>query len=59
MKKKKKKKKVLITKITDSLPMIESAMYRMKYRDENIVKRVSTSYGNINIFGINRFLYDS
>ena len=34
--------KVLITKITDSLPMIESAMYRMKYRDENIVKRVST-----------------
>lgn len=51
--------KVLITKITDSLPMIESAMYRMKYRDENIVKRVSTSYGNINIFGINRFLNDS
>lgn len=51
--------KVLITKITDSLSMIESAMYRMKYRDENIVKRVSTSYGNINIFGINRFLNDS
>lgn len=51
--------KVLITKITDSLPMIESAMYRMKYRDEDIVKRVSTSYGNINIFGINRFLNDS
>ena len=51
--------KVLITKITDSLPMIESAMYRMKFRDEDIVKRVSTSYGNINIFGINRFLNDS
>lgn len=51
--------KVLITKITDSLPMIESAMYRMKFRDEDIVKRVSTSYGNINIFGINRFLKDS
>lgn len=51
--------KVLITKITDSLPMIESAMYRMEFRDEDIVKRVSTSYGNINIFGINRFLNDS
>lgn len=51
--------KVLITKITDSLPMIESAMYRMKFRDEDIVKRVSTSYGNINIFGINRLLNDS
>lgn len=51
--------KVLITKITDSLPMIESAMYKMKFRDEDIVKRVSTSYGNINIFGINRFLNDS
>ena len=51
--------KVLITKITDSLPMIESVMYRMKFRDEDIVKRVSTSYGNINIFGINRFLNDS
>ena len=51
--------KVLITKITDSLPMIESAMYRMKFRDEDIVKRVSTSYGNINIFGINGFLNDS
>lgn len=51
--------KVLITKITDSLSMIESAMYRMKFRDEDIVKRVSTSYGNINIFGINRFLNDS
>ena len=51
--------KVLITKITDSLPMTESAMYRMKFRDEDIVKRVSTSYGNINIFGINRFLNDS
>lgn len=51
--------KVLITKITDSLPMIESAMYRMKFRDKDIVKRVSTSYGNINIFGINRFLNDS
>lgn len=51
--------KVLITKITDSLPMIESAMYRMKCWDEDIVKRVSTSYGNINIFGINRFLNDS
>lgn len=51
--------KVLITKITDSLPMIESTMYRMKFRDEDIVKRVSTSYGNINIFGINRFLNDS
>ena len=51
--------KVLITKITDSLSMIESAMYKMKFRDEDIVKRVSTSYGNINIFGINRFLNDS
>lgn len=51
--------KVLITKITDSLPMIESAMYRMKFRDEDIVKRVSTSYGNINIFGVDRFLKDS
>ena len=51
--------KVLITKITDSLPMIESAMYRMKFRDEDIVKRVSTSYGNINIFGVDRFLNDS
>lgn len=51
--------KVLITKITDSLSMIESAMYRMKYRDENIVKRVSTLYGNINIFGVDRFLKDS
>lgn len=51
--------KVLITKITDSLPMIESTMYRMKFRDEDIVKRVSISYGNINIFGINRFLNDS
>ena len=51
--------KVLITKITDSLSMIESAMYKIKFRDEDIVKRVSTSYGNINIFGINRFLNDS
>ncbi len=51
--------KVLITKITDSLPMIESAMYRMKFRDEDIVKRVTTSYGNINIFGVDRFLKDS
>lgn len=51
--------KVLITKITDSLPMIESAVYRMKFRDEDIVKRVSTSYGNINIFGVDRFLKDS
>lgn len=51
--------KVLITKITDSLPMIESAMYRMKFRDEDIVKRVSTLYGNINIFGVDRFLKDS
>lgn len=51
--------KVLITKITDSLPMIESTMYRMKFRDEDIVKRVSTSYGNINIFGVDRFLKDS
>ena len=51
--------KVLITKITDSLPMIESVMYRMKFRDEDIVKRVSTSYGNINIFGVDRFLKDS
>lgn len=51
--------KYLITKITDSLPMIESAMYRMKFRDEDIVKRVSTSYGNINIFGVDRFLKDS
>lgn len=51
--------KVLITKITDSLPMIESAMYRMKFRDEDIVKRVSTSYGNINIFGVDRFLKES
>lgn len=51
--------KVLITKITDSLPMIESTMYRMKFRDEDIVKRVSTLYGNINIFGVDRFLKDS
>lgn len=51
--------KVLITKITDSLSMIESTMYRMKFRDEDIVKRVSTSYGNINIFGVDRFLKDS
>ena len=51
--------KVLITKITDSLSMIESAMYKMKFRDEDIVKRVSTSYGNINIFGVDRFLKDS
>ena len=51
--------KVLITKITDSLPMFESAMYRMKFKDEDIVKRVSTSYGNINIFGVDRFLKDS
>jgi len=51
--------KVLITKITDSLPMIESTMYRMKFRDEDIVKRVTTSYGNINIFGVDRFLKDS
>lgn len=51
--------KVLITKIIDSLSMIESTMYRMKFRDEDIVKRVSTSYGNINIFGVDRFLKDS
>lgn len=51
--------KVLITKITDSLPMFESAMYRMKFKDEDIVKRVSTLYGNINIFGVDRFLKDS
>ena len=51
--------KVLITKITDSLPMFESAVYRMKFKDEDIVKRVSTLYGNINIFGVDRFLKDS
>ena len=51
--------KVLITKITDSLPMIESVMYKMKFRDEDIAKRVSTSYGNINIFEVDRFLKDS
>ena len=28
--------KVLITKITDSLPLIESALYKMKCKDEDL-----------------------
>lgn len=48
--------KVLITKITDSLPLIESALYKMKCKDEDVVKNVSTLYGGINILNVNRFL---
>lgn len=51
--------KVLITKITDSLPMIESALYKMKCKDEDVVKNVSTLYGGINILNVNRFLRES
>lgn len=51
--------KILITKITDSLPLIESTLYKIKFNDKDIIKRISTQYGNINILDINRFLSET
>ncbi|MGN1342454.1 MAG: class I adenylate-forming enzyme family protein [Bacilli bacterium] len=51
--------KVLITKITDSLPLLEKTIYKIKERDDDILKRVNSSYGNINILNINRFIKES
>ncbi|MGM9881706.1 MAG: AMP-binding protein [Bacilli bacterium] len=51
--------KVLITKITDSLPLLERTIYKIKESDDDLLKRVNSSYGDINILNINRFVKES
>lgn len=51
--------KVLITKITDSLPLFERTLYKLKTKDDDVIKRINTLYGKVNILDINRFINES
>lgn len=51
--------KVLITKITDSLPLFERTIYKLKVKSEDVVKRVKSSYSNVTITDISKFMNES
>ena len=51
--------KVLITKITDSLPFFEKTVYKLKNKENDIIKRVNSLYDKVEILNIERFINNS